>query len=249
MRGDVVTSAATARARARRQLQHGDAVPEIHSSRQTGRTSPRETSRDATREATRDATRPDLRIVPQPQAAAISHRSTLSKLSIFVVTLSVFIILVIVFQATIAEQQLRLDRVSNDLRMAETHYDNLRQQRAELLAPVRLREEAMMLGMYQGMTAKFVEVPADIVAAVMISTANMDPMFADPPAGIAAERALKMQAASPDATTDRAADDQSAQAASPTPAAAQTAPQPAPAVAPSRADRDINPIGNEAMMP
>jgi len=236
-----VTSAATARARARRQLQQGDAVPEIRSSRQAGRTSPRETSRDATR--------PDLRIVPQPEPTAVSHRSTLSKLSMFVVTLSVFIILVIVFQATIAEQQLRLDRVSNDLRMAETHYDNLRQQRAELLSPVRLREEAMMLGMYQGMTAKFVEVPADIVASVMISTANMDPMFADPPAGIAAERALKLQAASPDATIDRAAGDQSAQAASPTPAAVQNAPQPSPAVAPSQTGRNINPIGNEAMMP
>lgn len=223
MRGGVVTSAATARARARRQLPHGDAVPEIRSSRQAGRTSPRE--------ATRDATRPDLRIVPQPEPTAVSHRSTLSKLSIFVVTLSVFIILVIVFQATIAEQQLRLDRVSNDLRMAETHYDNLRQQRAELLAPVRLREEAMMLGMYQGLTAKFVEVPADIVAAVMISTANMDPMFADPPAGIAAERALKLQAASA------------------TPAAARSASPPAPAVTPNPTGRNINPIGNEAMMP
>lgn len=236
-----MTSAATARARARRQLQQGDAVPEIRSSRQAGRTSPRE--------ATRDATRPDLRIVPQPEPTAVSHRSTLSKLSIFVVTLSVFIILVIVFQATIAEQQLRLDRVSNDLQMAETHYDNLRQQRAELLAPVRLREEAMMLGMYQGLTAKFVEVPADVIAAVMISTANMDPMFADPPAGIAAERALKLQAASPDATTDRVAGDQSAQAASGTPASTQIEPQPAPAVAPSQTGRNINPIGNEVMMP
>lgn len=238
-----MTSAATARARARRHLQHGDDAPEIQPSRRGGRTSPRESSRDGAREATRDTTRPDLRIVPQPEPTAVSHRSTLSKLSIFVVTISIFIILVIVFQATIAEQQLRLDRVSTDLRMAETHYDNLRQQRAELLAPVRLREEAMMLGMYQGMTAKFVEVPADIVAAVMISTANMDPMFADPPAGIAAERALKMQAASPAATTERAAENQPAAT---TERAAEN--QPAPA-APSRAGRNVNPIGNEAMMP
>lgn len=236
-----MTSAATARARARRQLQHGDSVPEIRPSRQAGRTSPRD--------ATRDGTRPDLRIVPQPEPTSVSHRSTLSKLSIFVVTLSVFIILVIVFQATIAEQQLRLDRVSNDLRMAETHYDNLRQQRAELLAPVRLREEAMMLGMYQGLTAKFIEVPADVIAAVMISTANMDPIFADPPAGIAAERALKMQAVSPDATTERTTGDHSAQSTSAQSAMGQFAPLQAPAVAPGRADRDINPIGNEARMP
>lgn len=213
-----MTSAATARARARRQLQHGDAVPEILPS------SP----------ASRATTRPNLRIVPRPESTATSHRSTLSKLSMFVVGLSIFIILVIVFQATIAEQQLRLDRVSGDLRMAETHYDNLRQQRAELLAPARLREEAMMLGMYQGLTAKFVEVPAEVIAAVLISTADMDPMFADPPAGVAAERALRVQ----EVSTQSAA-----QPATPSAAAQQ------PAAAPQPTGRKIIPIGNEAMMP
>lgn len=173
-----MTSAATARARARRQLRTGDAIPEIR------RSEP----------ATREESRAHLRVLPEP--APVSHRRTLSKLSLVVLGLSGFIIAVIVFQATIAEQQLRLDRVSNDLRMAETHYDNLRQQRAELLAPTRLREEAMMLGMYQGLTAKFVAVPASVVAEVLASTANMDPLFAEPPAGIAAERAMKTQTSS-----------------------------------------------------
>ena len=69
--------------------------------------------------------------------------------------------------------------------MAEVHYNNLRQERAELLSPSRLREQAVMLGMYQGLSTKFKEVPADVVAQVMVSTAKMNPLFADPAPGVA----------------------------------------------------------------
>jgi len=98
--------------------------------------------------------------------------------------------MVIVFQATIAEQQLRLDALTTDLRLAEVHYDNLRQQRAELLMPSRLREEAVMMGMYQGMSTKFMEVPAGVVAEVMASTSKMNPLFAEPSAAIASAGAI-----------------------------------------------------------
>jgi hypothetical protein len=107
-----------------------------------------------------------------------------------VFTLTIFTIGVIVFQATIAEQQLRLDALTKDLRLAESHYDNLRQERAELLSPSRLREEAVMMGMYQGLSTKFVEVSPEVVAEVMSSTAKMNPLFADPPAGVASAGAI-----------------------------------------------------------
>ena len=91
----------------------------------------------------------------------------------------------IIFQATIAEQQLRLDALTRDLRMAESHYDRLRQERAELLMPNRLREEAVMMGMYQGFSSKFLEVPPEVVSEIMASTAKMNPLFAEPPAAVA----------------------------------------------------------------
>jgi hypothetical protein len=91
---------------------------------------------------------------------------------------------------SIAEQQLRLDALTKDLRMAEAHYNNLRQERAELLSPSRLREQAVMLGMYQGLSTKFKDVPADVVAQVMISTAKMNPLFADPAPGVASAGAV-----------------------------------------------------------
>jgi hypothetical protein len=128
-----------------------------------------------------------LRLVERP----IGQRNrAMSRLTLVVLLLSVFVTAVIIFQATIAEQQLRLDALTRDLRMAEVHHDNLRQQRAELLMPTRLREEAVMMGMYQGMSTEFLEIPADVVAEVMASTSRMNPLFANPSPAVASAGAI-----------------------------------------------------------
>jgi len=76
---------------------------------------------------------------------------------------------------------LRLDKITTDVRLARIHYDELRQQRAELRAPDYLREKAMMLGMSQGVSAEFEEVPADVVASVIAATGGMDKEILNPP--------------------------------------------------------------------
>ncbi|MGA0065130.1 MAG: hypothetical protein ACO3IV_06800 [Ilumatobacteraceae bacterium] len=164
-------SAAAARARAYR-MAAGDAAP----SRQT-------LSQQASSRNVRPATMATpstgyLRLVPPVQhTPRVRVAPRVSLLFVFMV---VGVIMVVIFQAMIAEQQLRLDAVSKDLQLAEYNYEDLRQERAELLAPNRLRYEAMMLGMYQGLSTKFVEVPADIVAAVAAATGKMDPQLAEP---------------------------------------------------------------------
>ena len=162
-----MTSSATARARARREQRTADATPA------------------AVAIQPRDS-RATLRVVPTPTR----RWNTVSRATLVVFLLTVFIIGVVVLQATVAEQQLRIDALTSDLRLAETHYDALRQERAELLSPSRLREEAVMMGMYQGLSTKFVEVPADVVAEVMASTAKMNPLFANPAAVAATSGAL-----------------------------------------------------------
>jgi hypothetical protein len=84
------------------------------------------------------------------------------------------------FQAVIAEQQLKLDHVSSELRLAKLYQDQLRQQRAGLLAPDYLRTQAGLQGMSQGLGSRFVEVPQDVVAQVVIATGSMDSKIADP---------------------------------------------------------------------
>ncbi|NCZ89939.1 MAG: hypothetical protein EBY93_03275, partial [Actinobacteria bacterium] len=97
-----------------------------------------------------------------------------------VVALFVTVSSVIGFQAYIAQQQLKIDQLSSEIRLARSYHDQLRQQRAELLAPDALREQARSLGMAPGLGSRFVEIPEDAVAAVAAAIGKMDPAIANP---------------------------------------------------------------------
>ena len=107
-------------------------------------------------------------------------RRTVSYVVVVIVGILTMMAIVIGFQAFIAEQQLKLDKISSDLRLARLNYDELRQQRADLLAPDYLREKARMMGMSQGLGSRFMDVPESVVAEVVASTGEMDPVFAEP---------------------------------------------------------------------
>lgn len=115
-----------------------------------------------------------LAFVPEESARTVSYVVAV------MLTILALVALVIGFQAFIAEQQLKLDQVTTDLRLARLNYDELRQKRADLLAPDYLREKARLMGMAQGLGSRFVEVPADVVAIVVAATGKMDPAFAEP---------------------------------------------------------------------
>lgn len=115
-----------------------------------------------------------LTVVPEDSTRTVSYAVVVLS------TIFVLVALVIGFQAFIAEQQLKLDKVTTDLRLARLNYDELRQQRADLLAPDYLIDKARAMAMAQGLGARFVPVPADVVTAVFISTGKMDFVFAGP---------------------------------------------------------------------
>ncbi len=75
---------------------------------------------------------------------------------------------------------MKLDRLTSEISLARQYHDELRQQRVALLAPEYLREQAKALMMTPGLGSKFVEVPQDVVASVVISTGKMDSAFANP---------------------------------------------------------------------
>lgn len=122
-----------------------------------------------------------LAVVPE------ESRRTVSYVVFVMATILALVAIVIGFQAFIAEQQLKLDRVTTDLGLARLNYDGLRQQRADLLAPDYLREKARLMGMAQGLGSRFMEVPADIVAEVVAATGKMDPAFAEPGTSLLAQ--------------------------------------------------------------
>lgn len=163
----------------------------------------RPVTRQVTRPVTRQVTRPVARQVTRPVARPKNQRSSsqnrtlniakpqlrvvkpatkskFSKVTLVIVALASVLTFIVIFQTVIAEQQLRLDRVSTDVRLARQHYNELRQQRAELRAPDYLRAQAIILGMWPGSGAKFEEIPADVVTMVLASTGEMDDSIALP---------------------------------------------------------------------
>ncbi len=109
--------------------------------------------------------------------------ATKRRLSYFagiVIALFVTVSSVIGFQAYIAQQQMKIDKLSSEIRLARTYHDELRQQRASLLAPDTLREQARSLGMAPGLGSRFVEIPEDAVASVAAAIGKMDPAIANP---------------------------------------------------------------------
>ena len=126
------------------------------------------------------AIKPDTRNKSHLQVVKPVSKTTLSTASMIIIGVATVLTFVVVFQTIIAEQQLRLDKISTDVRLARQHYDELRQQRAELRAPDYLRTQAMLLGMSQGFASKFAAVPADVVAIVLASTGAMDQSIAEP---------------------------------------------------------------------
>jgi cell division protein FtsL len=167
--------------------------------RQVSRPVTRQVTRPVTRPVTRQVTRPVSRPVTrpvdrrnssrnrqrntaQPQLRVVQPvtRSKFSKVTLVIVTLASLFGFIVIFQTVIAEQQLKLDRVSTDVRLARQHYNELRQQRAELRAPDYLRAQAIMLGMWPGSGAKFEEIPAEVVTMVLASTGEMDDSIALP---------------------------------------------------------------------
>lgn len=87
--------------------------------------------------------RPALKVVPR----RVRRRRAGVVLSLGVATLFALMLGLVAFQARIAQDQLRLDRVESDLREAEAHFAQLRLQVARLESPDRIVAEAERLGL------------------------------------------------------------------------------------------------------
>ena len=73
------------------------------------------------------------------------------------------------FQTQVARNQLRLDRIDNDIRLAREQYDALRRERAELRSPGRLKMIAESLGMQAASESSFGSIDPEVVATIQRS--------------------------------------------------------------------------------
>lgn len=78
------------------------------------------------------------------------------------------------FQTQLARNQLQVDRTEQEIAEQRKIYDQLRMESAMLRSPQRLTAEATKLGMSPGGNVEFVETDPAVVAAIEVSTADLD---------------------------------------------------------------------------
>jgi cell division protein FtsL len=115
----------------------------------------------------RPATRPDLRIVPKPRAAVNA-----ALLLGFVVV--VLMLGTVVLHTRLAERQVEIDRLEQQVEASHSRFDVLRQQRAELRSPTRLAIEGQRLGMIPAPSTEFLTVDPHTVAEVLAAAGVVD---------------------------------------------------------------------------
>jgi cell division protein FtsL len=111
--------------------------------------------------------KPELRLVPRPRTAA-------NAVIILVTMIAALMLAAVVLHTRLAERQLEIDRLEQEVVSARERFDVLRQQRAELRSPGRLTIESAELGMSPSPGTEFLEVDSATLAQVLAAagTAN-----------------------------------------------------------------------------
>lgn len=109
-----------------------------------------------------------------PQLQVVSSRRQAVRLAA-VLGAALFVLLfgVTAFQTRLAQNQLEIDRTDDQISIERERYDQLRLERAELLAPERLMTQAAALGMVPGSSTEFVAVPSRTVAEIAVSASGI----------------------------------------------------------------------------
>jgi len=128
---------------------------------------------------------PKRRPTPPSRLAAVVSQKEVSRTGRRVVYLVVFVVglvmvcmfLAVVAQTRIAENQMRLDQIDQQIAAERDRYNELRLERSSLREPARLVVEARNLGMAPGLGTDFTSVDPSTVAEVLVSTGGVDPEF------------------------------------------------------------------------
>lgn len=111
--------------------------------------------------------RPELRIMPKPRAAA-------NAVIVLVGLIAVLMLAAVVLHTRLAERQLEIDRLEQEVTEARERFDVLRQQRAELRSPNRLALASAELGMHAAPRTDFLEVDGITLAEVLVAAGRPD---------------------------------------------------------------------------
>ncbi|MFM1752472.1 MAG: hypothetical protein RL119_1434 [Actinomycetota bacterium] len=139
------------------------------------------TAKPAVRKVTPRTSTDRQRAKASPLARAVSQKNAPKATRIFIyttVTLALLTItlmmVVVVFQTRLAETQMNIDAIEQQISVERARYDELRLQRSSLREPSRLVTEATALGMVPGTKTTFKSVDPSAVASVLVSLGGLD---------------------------------------------------------------------------
>jgi cell division protein FtsL len=118
------------------------------------------------------AKKPELRLVPQPKTAA-------NAVLLLVGLIAVLMLAAVVLHTRLAERQLQIDNLEEQVTEARERFDVLRQQRAELRSPNRLTLESADLGMHPSPHTEFLDVGGATLAQVLVASGTISDATGD----------------------------------------------------------------------
>lgn len=118
---------------------------------------------------------------PRPEARTASHlrvvparRRTAGLVFAAAIGLAALMLGAAMLNTSLAERQLRVDDLEQRVDEANSRFEMLRGQRAELRSPGRLAQEGAALGMFPASSSGFIRVDPQTYAEVLASTGSLD---------------------------------------------------------------------------
>lgn len=114
-----------------------------------------------------ESTRPKLTLVANEERKYVR---AFVALAIFISSL----FMVVALRATLADQQMKIDKLNYDISRARQHFDHLRADRARLQSPEQLTAQARVMGMVPSRGVRVISVPASVAAEVAATVGKVD---------------------------------------------------------------------------
>jgi len=158
---------------ARQTSQHKASSRHPEHDRKTGKPEIRKVTTRTSKDRQRAKSSPLARAVNQKNAPKATRIFVYTTVTLAVVTITLMMV-VVIFQTRLAETQLKVDVIEQQISVERARYDELRLQRSALREPSRLVGEASALGMVPGSKTKFTTVDPAAVASVLVSMGGLD---------------------------------------------------------------------------
>lgn len=136
---------------------------------------------DNSRRSLRPSGAPSRKRSPRPNLVVIEQQKRRVSKSVKVITSVLLVMFAVVgLRIYMAQQQVKLDQLNQDVTKARQYFDQLRAERSQLQSPSVLLEQARALGMEPAVKIKIIAVSPDAAAAVAATVGEVDESFRGP---------------------------------------------------------------------